>query len=163
MMFRLFMGSGIRCEELIGLDIRDLYLDDLRPHIMVMSKGKQKVPDKVLLTEDAVLCLKEYLEYRQEFIKSKKANGKEIDIESLFLSNRCIRMSSTAIQSFFERYSGHQINPHMLRHWYGTKLYNATHNIVLVQHQLRHKDVATAAKYYIHVSDEDLYNAVWNL
>lgn len=160
---QLFMGSGIRCEELIGLDIDDLYLDDDTPYIMVMGKGKQKVQDKVLLTEDAVFCLKEYLEYRDEFIKSKIADGKEVQPKPLFLSNRGSRMSSTAIQNFFERYSEHQISPHMLRHWYGTKLYNTTHNIVLVQHQLRHKDVSTAAKYYIHVSDNDLYNAVRSL
>lgn len=40
----------------------------------------------------------------------------------------------------------------MLRHFVGTKLYNKTHDIMLVQRQLRHKSLETAARYYVHIA-----------
>lgn len=155
---KLFIGSGIRSEELIGLDMEDLYIDEVKPYILVMGKGKNEVQDKVLLSDEAVDYLEEYLEYRKAFIEEKRSND-----AALFLSNRGTRMSKTAIRNFFERYSNKEIYPHMLRHLCGTRLYNATNNIMIVQKQLRHKDIATAAKYYVHVSDDDIYDAVSGL
>ena len=37
---KLMMGSGIRSEELINLDITDLHLNEEKPYIMVLGKGK---------------------------------------------------------------------------------------------------------------------------
>lgn len=155
---KLFVGSGIRSEELIGLDIDDLHLDGDVAYITVMGKGKNKVKDTVALSDETVESMEEYLICRETFIEEKRTE----DV-ALFLSNRGTRMSKTAIRNFFDRYSNHEIYPHMLRHLCGTMLYGSTNNIMMVQKQLRHKDIATAAKYYIHVSEEDIHEAVKKL
>lgn len=78
---------------------------------------------------------------------------------ALFLSNERRRMSKTAITNFFTSYSN-GISPHQLRHWHGTKLYEFTKDIVKVQRQLRHSSLETAAKYYVHIDESDIADAV---
>lgn len=153
---QLFLGSGIRSEELIGLDMNDLYLNDDYPYIMILGKGKKEVKDQVFISLEAKYCLDEYLIKRDEFLEGKKE-------AALFLSNFGSRISKTSISSFFNRYSYGQINPHMLRHFVGTKLYNKTHDIVLVQRQLRHKSLETAARYYVHTSKEQIASTMMDL
>lgn len=160
---KLFIGSGIRCEELMGLDMQDLHLDAEKPYISILGKGKNKVQDDVFVSYEAAEYMREYLEHREIFIEEKSESGKSVDDVPVFLSNSCHRMSKTAIRNFFERYSDNEIYPHMLRHLCGTRLYKATKDIKLVQRQLRHKDVKTASKYYIHTSDDELQNAVSQL
>ena len=89
---------------------------------------------------------------------------RENNVESngLFLSNERKRMSKTAITSFFANYSD-SISPHQLRHWHGTKLYETTKDIVKVQRQLRHSSLETAAKYYVHIDENDIADAVAEL
>ena len=51
----------------------------------------------------------------------------------------------------------------MLRHWVGSKLYEETKDIVLVQRQLRHKNLETAARYYVHMDESTIADAVLDL
>ena len=81
----------------------------------------------------------------------------------MFLSNGKERISKDVLTNLFKRYSGGKINPHMLRHWVGTVLYEKTKDIVLVQRQLRHASLETAAKYYVHMSEEKIANAIAEL
>lgn len=159
----LFIGSGIRCEELIGLDMADLFLDDEKPYIMVMGKGKRYVKDRVYITDEAADYLDEYLTYRRYFMEDKRKLGIDVDETPVFLANTGRRVSKRAIDSFFNRYSEGQIYPHMLRHLCGTKIFEKTNDILAVQTQLRHKSVETAAKYYIHVSDDYIANVMREL
>lgn len=155
---KLIMGSGIRSEELINLDMKDLYLDEEKPYIMVLGKGKIEQYDKVFISESAKLYLDDYLKQRKIFIKE---NG--IKDNALFLSNDKRRISKTSITNFFKRYSNGEINPHMLRHWVGTTLYEQTKDIVLVQKQLRHSSLETAAKYYVHMDENTIADAMAGL
>lgn len=155
---KLFMGSGIRSEELINLDIKDLYLDEEPSYIMVLGKGKLEKYDKVYISKTAKDALTSYLNYRQEFVVEN--NIKE---NAVFLSDNKRRISKTAITSFFNKYSEGQIFPHSLRHWVGTMLYEKTKDIVLVQEQLRHKDLETTKRYYVHMDESKIANAVAGL
>lgn len=152
---KLIMGSGIRSEELINLDVKDLHLEEGKPFIMVLGKGKIEHYDKVFISISAKINLDDYLKQRKLFVKNN-----EIESNALFLSNDKKRISKTSITSFFDRYSDGTINPHMLRHWVGTKLYENTKDIVLVQKQLRHSSLETAAKYYVHMDNNRIAEAV---
>lgn len=156
---QLFLGSGIRSEELMGLDISDLHLEDTPSFITVLGKGKQEHKDKVIISSKAKHYMEEYLIAREQFINEKSAT----DEPAVFLSNQGNRLSKNPITTFFRNYSDGQINPHMLRHWVGTKLYEDTHDIVLVQKYLRHKNLETTAAYYVHTSEDDVASAVERL
>lgn len=145
---KLILGSGIRSEELINLDVEDLHLNVKRPYIMVLGKGNIEQKDKVFISLQAMDYMREYMKKRRKFLADKFETEKAV-----FISERMGRLSKTPITSFFDRYSHGEINPHMLRHWVGSELYKNTKDIVLVQRQLRHKDLETAAKYYVHIDE----------
>lgn len=155
---KLIMGSGIRSEELINLDVKDLFLQTGNPYIMVLGKGKIEQQDKVFISNEARTCLEDYLKSRKIFVREN-----EINDDALFLSNEKRRISKKVLTNLFNRYSGGEIYPHMLRHWVGTKLYEQTKDIVLVQKQLRHSSLETAAKYYVHMDEGKIADAVAKL
>lgn len=153
---QLIKGSGVRSEELINMDVSDLRLyEEDRPYMMVLGKGNIQEYDKVYMSEQARINMEEYLKIRSLFV-----NEREIKNEALFLSNENNRLSKGAITGFFRKYSDETIYPHMLRHWVGSKLYQETKDIVLVQRQLRHKNLETAARYYVHMDESVIANAV---
>lgn len=153
---QLIKGSGIRSEELINMDISDLHLyEENRPYMMILGKGNIEIYDKVYMSERAKINMEEYLKIRSFFV-----NERGIKNEALFLSNENNRLSKGAITGFFRTYSDETIYPHMLRHWVGSKLYQETKDIVLVQRQLRHKNLETAARYYVHMDETTIANAV---
>ena len=96
----LIMGSGIRSEELLNLDMNDLHIDDKNPYIMVLGKGKMEQYDKVYISRSAIKSLQDYLKQRDVFVTENK-----IDDNAVFLSNDKRRISKTSITSFFNRYS----------------------------------------------------------
>lgn len=156
---QLIKGSGIRSEELINMDISDLHLyEEDRPYMMILGKGNIQEYDKVYMSEQASINIEEYLKIRNYFV-----NKREIKSDALFLSNENNRLSKGAITGFFRAYSDGNIYPHMLRHWVGSKLYQKTKDIVLVQRQLRHKNLETAARYYVHMDESTIANAVLDL
>ena len=164
---KLILGSGIRSEELINLDVEDLFLNGGKkkngrvsetPFINILGKGKTERYDSVYISQEAKIYLKDYLKSREIFVKENN-----IDDKALFLSNGKERISKDVLTNLFKRYSGGKINPHMLRHWVGTVLYEKTKDIVLVQRQLRHASLETAAKYYVHMSEEKIANAIAEL
>jgi site-specific recombinase XerD len=137
--------------------MKDLYLDEERPYIMVLGKGKIEQYDKVFISQEAKQYVEDYLVQRNIFVREN-----DVESNALFLSNERRRMSKTAITNFFSRYST-EIFPHSLRHWVGTKLYEKTKDIVLVQKQLRHSSLETAAKYYVHMSEDAIADAMAGL
>lgn len=155
---KLIMGSGIRSEELINLDVKDLYLDEERPYIMVLGKGKLEKYDKVFISKEAKSYVEDYLKQREIFVREN-----DISDNALFLSNERRRISKDVMTNFFDRYSEGQIFPHMLRHWVGTKLYEKTKDIMIVQKQLRHKNLEITANYYVHINEDDIANAMVEL
>ena len=155
---KLLLGSGIRSEELLNLDVGHLYLDEEKPYIMVLGKGNIEHYDKVFISQDAKTYLQDYLKSRDIFVRENNI----ID-NALFLSNEKRRISKKVMTNLFDRYSDKEINPHMLRHWVGTKLYERTKDIVLVQKQLRHKNLETAAKYYVHMDEDKIADAMSGL
>lgn len=156
---KLIMGSGIRSEELINLDIKDLYLDEDKPYIMILGKGNIEQYDKVFISQDAKNSLIDYLIQREIYITENNIEN----LAALFLSNDQKRISKSAMKNFFNRYSNGNIYPHMLRHWVGTKLYEKTKDIVLVQKQLRHASLETAAKYYVRIDENKIADAMVDL
>jgi len=144
----LLLGSGIRSEELIGLDVQDLYLGE-NAYIKIMEKGKIEKQTEVMITPGAKKWLEKYLTERDKFIEGKEENA-------LFLSNRRQRISKSALDNIFSSNSNSKIYPHMIRHYVGTMLYRKSHDIILVQTQLRHEKLETAVKYYVQNDEEKL-------
>ena len=146
----LFLGTGIRISELVGLNNGDINFKD--NSFIVTRKGGNK---SILYFDDYVAeALKRYIDYKDrsgEIIKEPNA---------LFLSNNKNRITVRAVENLVKKYAKivsplKKISPHKLRSTYGTQLYQATGDIYIVADVLGHKDVNTTRKHYAAISDEN--------
>ncbi len=148
-MLLLFLGTGIRVSECVGLDIDDLDFD-VNAFLVTRKGGDQSIlyfPDQVA---DA---LKAYLAERQEI---EPLEGHE---NALFLSLKKRRMTQRAVENMVKKYAlvaaplKKRISPHKLRSTFGTNLYQETGDIYLVADVLGHSDVNTTRRHYAAMSD----------
>ncbi|NLO81934.1 MAG: tyrosine-type recombinase/integrase [Clostridiales bacterium] len=145
----VFLGTGIRISECVGLNISDL--DFSINGFRVTRKGGNQV---ILYFGDEVR--KALLAYLEERKKIDALPGHE---DALFLSMQRKRISNRAVQNLVKKYAKlvsplKNISPHKLRSTYGTALYQETGDIYLVADVLGHKDVNTTRKHYAAISDE---------
>lgn len=154
---KLFLGSGIRLDELVGLNVSDLHFEDKNNrYITITGKGEYDYLEQtsVYINQAAYEAVVSYLDAR-EFI-----DGIENEA-ALFVSKERRRLSLQTIQKFFKYYSDGKIHPHALRHYVGTKIYqNSGFDINKVKAQLRHKSIETSMKYYVAEDREGLKNVL---
>lgn len=148
-MMSLFLGTGIRISECVGLNIDDL--DFAVNGFRVTRKGGNRA---ILYYSDEVAdVLREYLDYR------KAMECVDPSEKALFLSLQNKRISVRSVQMLVKKYSElvtplKNITPHKLRSTYGTNLYRETKDIYVVADVLGHKDVNTTKRHYAAISDD---------
>ena len=149
---KLFLGTGLRLAELIGLDIADVDLDGKR--ITIRAKGGRT--EMRFLNSDLRTTLRKYLRRRTDMPSHSSA---------LFLSNRDERLSARQLQTRFDLWlawagiTRPDLTVHSLRHTFGTRLYRKTHDLVLVGKAMGHRTVE-ATRVYVHSGDEELEEAL---
>lgn len=148
-MLSLFLGTGIRISECVGLNVEDINLNENA--FRITRKGGNRVV--LYFSEEVADALRPYLEER--------LNRKDIpkDENALFLSLQNKRMSVRSVEILVKKYAGlvtplKHITPHKLRSTYGTNLYHETNDIYVVAEVLGHKDVNTTRKHYAAMSDD---------
>jgi len=146
----LFLGTGIRISELVGLNNDDLNFND--NSFIVTRKGGGK--SILFFDNDVAEALKKYLSYKEE------TDLMEADGGALFLSTQKRRITVRAVENLVKKYAKivtplKKISPHKLRSTYGTELYKATGDIYVVADVLGHKDVNTTRKHYAAISEEN--------
>ncbi len=144
----LFLGTGLRVSECVGLDISDVNFKNggLR---VIRKGGNEKI---VYFGEEVEIALLNYLEERENL---QAKYGHE---NALFLSLQGTRLSVRATEKMVKKYThplitNKKITPHKLRSTYGTALYEETGDIYLVADVLGHKSVSTTQKHYAKLKD----------
>ena len=146
----LFLGTGIRISELVGLDIDSFDFDE--NSFVVTRKGGNRA---ILFFSDEVkYALKEYLSERNNDPKVPK------DEPAFFLSLQYKRINVRTVEILVKKYSKivsplKKITPHKLRSTYGTRLYNETGDIYIVADVLGHRDVNTTKKHYAAITEDN--------
>jgi len=149
-LFTLFLGTGIRISELVGLNNDDI---DFRTNSFKVTRkgGNQTI---LYFSNEIAIALKEYINLKQN------TNNNNENEHALFLSSTNYkRLSVRAIQELVKKYARiviplKKITPHKLRSTFGTQLYRATGDIYYVADVLGHKDVNTTKKHYAAISDD---------
>lgn len=153
----LFLGTGIRISELVGLNVEDI--DFKNSSFIVTRKGGNRT---VLYFNDRVsIALADYLATREKTDGFTKTSP-------LFLSLQNKRISTRAVQELVKKYAKiisplKKITPHKLRSTFGTNLYRQTGDIYVVADFLGHKDVNTTKKHYAAISDDARKKAAFTL
>jgi len=148
----LFLGTGIRLQELVNLDIEDIDLDS--KHLRVRAKGG--VQQVKFLKTTLRSLLRTYL------IKRRCLGDGEC--RALFISNRgerlCERQVARRLQYWLAAAGiDKKLSPHALRHTFATHLYSRTGDILVVQRALGHRDLSTTLV-YTHLVDGALEDAL---
>lgn len=146
----LFLGTGIRISELVGLD-NDSIDFETNSFIVRRKGGKRAI---LYFSDEVAIALKRYMEEKLEDPKVKQGEN------ALFLSLQYKRMSVRAIEILVKKYAKivsplKKITPHKLRSTYGTLLYRETGDIYIVADVLGHKDVNTTKKHYAAISEDN--------
>ncbi len=145
----LFLGTGIRISELVGIDIKDV--DFERNQFVVTRKGGNQ--ERLAFGPEVRDALLEYLSERDQITP---VTGHE---NALFLSMQRKRITTRAVENLVKKYAKlstplKRITPHKLRSTYGTMLYQESGDIYLVADVLGHKDVNTTRKHYAAISED---------
>lgn len=156
----LFLGTGIRVSECVGIDMDDL--DFANNAVLVTRKGGNQVI--LYYPQEVADALKDYLAERKQIQPAEKA-----DQNALFLSLQKKRISQRAVQLMVKKYCSiavplkKRMSPHKLRSTYATRLYHETEDIYLVADALGHADVNTTRRHYAAMSDERRKEAARNV
>ncbi|MBQ5770744.1 MAG: tyrosine-type recombinase/integrase [Clostridia bacterium] len=145
----LFLGTGIRVSECVGLDIDHLDFE-VGGFLVTRKGGNQAI---LYFPAEVEVSLKDYLSER------KKIQALEGHENALFLSLQKRRMTVRAVENMVKKYAAiaaplkKRISPHKLRSTFGTSLYRETGDIYLVADVLGHSDVNTTRRHYAAMSD----------
>lgn len=144
----LFLGTGIRISELVGIDVSDLDFN-VNGFRITRKGGNQTI---LYFSDEVASALLNYLDERSlnPLLDSEPA---------LFVSLQNKRITVRAVQNLVKKYASittplKHITPHKLRSTYGTNLYKETNDIYVVAEVLGHKDINTTKKHYAAISDD---------
>ena len=159
LMVEMALYTGLRCAELIGLNIEHVMPEEqVRRTLIVTSNiAKGGKAREIPLHPQLRIDLEEYLGDRA------KMGWPSDDWCPLFISIKTGRRLSTRD---FQRISrslgiaaiGRPINPHMLRHTFATRLLENS-NLRVVQMALGHTSIAST-QVYVHPNSDDMSRAV---
>ena len=145
----MFLTTGIRISELVGLDLDDINFKE-NAFKVIRKGGNSSI---LYFPNQTRFVLLDYLNVRKGIQTLK---GHE---NALFLSTQRRRISVRAVENLVQKYTKNvvglkKISPHKLRSTFGTNLYRKTKDIYVVATMLGHKDVNTTKKHYAAISED---------
>ena len=152
----LFLGTGIRISELVGLNVEDF--DFSQNAFKVTRKGGNQ----------AILYYsREVYDAMQFWLKKRETLDLDPNENAMFVSLQNRRICTRAVENLVKKFAKEgsplkKISPHKLRSTFGTNLYRETKDIYIVADVLGHKDVNTTKKHYAAIN-EDMRKSVANI
>jgi len=137
LMIELLYSCGLRVSELVGINIKDLDVNE--GFVRVMGKGGKARFSPI--GGSAINVLEVYLTKRPES-----------ESDALFLNQKDLRISPRSVQNIVKKRAldvGVSINvhPHMLRHAAATHFLQSSHDLRTVQEFLGHKSIKSTQIY----------------
>jgi len=136
-MFLLMLRCGLRISEVTRLELRDLYLGEAPPRLLV--HGKNSKERTAYLSGQAAFALRRYLGERPES-----------ESEAVFVNYRGDGLATIGIQKRLEAYrqkAGVHLTAHQLRHNFAGDLVAADVPVTTIQKLLGHAWVSTTQGY----------------
>jgi site-specific recombinase XerD len=152
-LFELIYSSGLRCQEVLDLRLRDLNLGSRE----VRVKGKGRKVRVIPVGEVALDAVERYLS------EGRPRLARDADDDHVFLSRTGRPLSSSDVQRRLARYLARAgaprgTSPHTLRHSFATHLLEGGADLRVIQEMLGHSSLRTT-QVYTHVSAAHLRRA----
>ncbi len=153
-LFELIYSSGLRCQEVLDLQLRDINLAARE----VRVKGKGRKVRVIPVGEVALDALERYLRDGRSRLAKEAAQD-----DHVFLSRTGRPLSSSDVQRRLARYLARAgaprgTSPHTLRHSFATHLLEGGADLRVIQEMLGHSSLRTT-QVYTHVSAAHLRRA----
>ncbi len=161
-MILLSLNTGLRNNELISLNVQDLY--DYGTPLRQLELRKVTTKNKKTRTIPLHSVIQERI---SDFLAWKSSRGESIAPDaplfvSLFAKKRLSPRDFQRIVKYYsEKAIRRSVHPHVLRHTFATKLLQKT-NIRVVQELLGHSRLSST-QIYTHVSNADMISAIESL
>ena len=141
--FTLFLDTGLRISELVGIDVGDI--DFYEHSVYIVRKGRSK--DSVYMSDESEACIKKYMKERQMKLDVKKKK-----CPALFLNEKLERLSVKSIQILTKQYKtlagiDKDISPHKLRATFAMDFIEEIPDLMLLQNAMGHANPATTEIY----------------
>lgn len=137
----LALALGLRVTSISEINVEDVDFENQT--LTVTEKGNRT--RKLMLSDNLVDTLQQWLEDREEMLKSVG-----IDCDAMFISCQKTRLTSKAIENLVTKYSvgiEQHITPHKLRSTCATNVYTATGDIYLTASVLGHRNIQNTKRY----------------
>ncbi len=155
MIITLFYATGIRKSELVQIQLSDLDLQ--KGTLKVLGKrNKERI---VPFGENVINMLKEYLEYRGEFL-TENSSELQNNIHSLFVTSKGLPVYPRLVYNIVHKYLAiialnSKLSPHVLRHTFATHMLDDGADLNAIKEILGHSSLA-ATQVYTHNTIEKL-------
>jgi len=152
MVLLTFYSTGIRLSELVGLDDRDVDLDQMQLKV-TGKRNKQRI---IPYGDEYGDSLRQYLDERDAFAKQFASADR-----SLFLDEKTARrMTPEKVRRLVKKYlsmvtTQQRNSPHVLRHTFATAMLNHQADLQSVKELLGHESLSTT-EIYTHTTFEQL-------
>ena len=144
----LFLGTGIRVSELVGLDVDNV--DWEAGKAVIVRKGGDK--DTIYMSDDVLGILKEYKNYWRNMLAP--------DTPALFVSKTHTRLTVRAVEAMIKDLAeelfgkGCNITPHKFRATFDSQYYRMTLDLEATRNAMHHKSVSTTSQYYLKANEK---------
>ncbi|MFN7038774.1 MAG: site-specific tyrosine recombinase XerD [Alphaproteobacteria bacterium] len=161
-MLELLYASGMRISELVTLKYSNLQFDrskklELKPFLLIKGKGnKERI---VIINEQAIEALVNYLKVRESFLKGNKdlylfpSNSKEGHITRQRFGQI---LKELALKGNIDP---GKVSPHILRHSFASHLLERGADLRVIQELLGHSDISTT-QIYTHLQHGKLKSVI---
>lgn len=134
----LLYGTGIRCAELVGLDVLDVDLDERVVRVLGKGRKERVVPFGRPAREAA-------LDYLEERNKVARTDAFLVNARGQRLTDRSVR--ATVARRVRQVALDRRISPHKLRHSFATHLLARGADLRAIQELLGHSSLSTTQRY----------------
>lgn len=148
----LLLDTGIRVSECSSINIKDIDFNKCSASI-TRKGGNIQI---IYFSDEVSELITSYLEERR--IK----NGKVLEDEPLFVTNKGDRLAVRSIQALVKKYTtaaipgkGAALSPHKMRSSFAMEFYSSTKDILALQRKLGHKNIQTT-NIYAKATDEQM-------
>ncbi len=145
-LLELLYATGIRCAELVGLDVDDLDLDARAVRVLGKGRKERIVP----FGQPALEALRAWLEARATLARGPAVF---VNLRGGRLSDRSVRtiLAKAVTAAAVQR----RVSPHTLRHSFATHLLERGADLRAIQELLGHASLSTTQR-YAHVNARHL-------
>lgn len=163
-MISLLYATGLRVSELVTLKLADLNFvknnNSLEIKDYFILKGKGSKERMVIVSNAAIIALKEYLLIRDYFLHSKESLKYLFPSKSkegyITRQNFFYMLKKLAIESGLDP---EKVSPHVLRHSFATHMLSNGADLRSIQELLGHADIGTT-QIYTHLDSDKLKKVV---